>query len=126
MARVMAMICAADRLRARSFYSDILAPLFGLEAPAIDHFGDQFACGDGFIRLTTIPGWQASPYPVLGWQVADAAATAQALVAAGVTMLRYPGFDQDDLGLWHSPDGGAFIGWFHDSEGNLLSLTQQG
>lgn len=51
---------------------------------------------------------------------------AQALVAAGVTLLRCPGFEQDELGLWHSPDGGAPIAWFNDSEGNLLSFTQQG
>ncbi|MBU6164904.1 MAG: VOC family protein [Alphaproteobacteria bacterium] len=126
MARMMAMICVADRERARAFYGDVLAPVFGLGAPRIDHFGDQFPCGEGWIRLTALPDWQAGQYPVLGWQVHDAAAAAQALVAAGVTMLRYPGFDQDDLGLWTSPDGGARIGWFNDSEGNLLSLTQQG
>ncbi len=125
MARVMAMICVADRLRARAFYADVLGPILGIGAPAIDDFGDQFPCGDGFIRLTALPDWQAGPYPVLGWQVDDAAGAATALVAAGVAMLRYPGFDQDALGLWTAPGGGARIAWFHDSEGNLLSLTQQ-
>jgi hypothetical protein len=126
MARVMALVCVADRLRARSFYSEILGPIFGIAAPGIDQFGDQFPCGEGFIRLTTIPGWQAGQYPVLGWQVDDALAAARALTDAGVPLLRYPGLDQDDLGLWHAPDGGAVIGWFNDSEGNLLSLAQQG
>ena len=126
MARVMALLGVADRDRARAFYSDILGPVFGIGAPVIDPFGDQFPCGDGFIRLTTIPGWQAGQYPMLGWQVDDATAASRALLAASVALLRYPGFDQDDLGLWHSPDGGAVIGWFNDSEGNLLSLTQQG
>ena len=125
MARLMAMICAADRLRARAFYSNVLGPILGLGAPKIDHFGDQFPCGEGWIRLTALPDWQAGPYPALGWQVDDAAAAARALVAAGVTLLRYPGFDQDELGLWTSPDGGARIAWFNDSEGNLLSLTEQ-
>lgn len=125
MARLMAMICVGDRLRARAFYANILGPVLGIGAPAIDHFGDQFPCGAGFIRLTAIPGWQPGPYPVLGWQVDDAVAAAGALVAAGVALLRYPGFEQDELGLWHSPDGGARIAWFNDSEGNLLSLTEQ-
>ena len=125
MARIMAMICVADRLRARAFYSDVLGPVLGFGAPKIDHFGDQIPCGEGWIRLTAITGWQAGQYPVLGWQVDDAVAAAQALAAAGVALLRYPGFDQDELGLWTSPDGGARIAWFNDSEGNLLSLTQQ-
>ncbi len=119
------MICVADRLRARAFYTDILGPVFGLGAPKIDHFGDQIPCGESWIRLTALPDWQAGPYPVLGWQVDDAAAAAQALATSGVMLLRYPGFDQDELGLWHSPDGGARIAWFNDSEGNLLSLTEQ-
>jgi catechol 2,3-dioxygenase-like lactoylglutathione lyase family enzyme len=126
MAQVMAMLCAADRLRARAFYDDILGPVFGLGAPHVDPFGDQFPCGDGLIRITAIPGWQPGPHPVLGWQVADAVAAARALVAAGVTLLRYPGFEQDELGLWTAPDGGARIAWFNDSEGNLLSLTGPG
>lgn len=125
MARVMAMICAADRMRARAFYSDVLGPVFGLGAPMIDHFGDQFPCGEGFIRLTALPDWQAGPYPVLGWQVDDAAAAVAGLVARGVEMLIYPGLGQDAQGLWTSPDGGARIAWFNDSEGNLLSLTEQ-
>jgi predicted enzyme related to lactoylglutathione lyase len=40
-------------------------------------------------------------------------------------MLIYPGFGQDEAGIWNSPDGGARIAWFNDSEGNLLSLTEQ-
>jgi predicted enzyme related to lactoylglutathione lyase len=126
MARPMAMICVADRERARSFYRDVLGPVFGIGAPAIDHFGDQFPCGGGFIRLTALPEWQAGPYPVLGWQVDDAAACVAALTAAGVAMLFYEGFGQDATGLWTAPGGGARIAWFNDSEGNLLSLTQQG
>jgi predicted enzyme related to lactoylglutathione lyase len=47
------------------------------------------------------------------------------LVAKGVEMLIYPGFGQDAQGIWNSPDGGARIAWFNDSEGNLLSLTEQ-
>lgn len=125
MARVMAMICVADRERARAFYRDTLGPVFGVGAPAIDAFGDQFPCGDGHIRLTAIPDWAPGKYPVLGWQVADAAAAVAGLVAAGVQMLIYPGLGQDEAGIWNAPDGEARIAWFNDSEGNLLSLAQQ-
>lgn len=126
MARPMAMICVADRDRARAFYRDVLGPVFGLQGPAIDAFGDQFACGGGFVRLTALPDWQPGPHPVLGFQVDDAEDSVANLVARGVSMLIYDGFGQDPSGLWVSPDGGARIAWFNDSEGNLLSLTEQG
>jgi hypothetical protein len=87
MARIMAMICVADRERAQGFYRDVLGPVFGIGAPAIDAFGDQFPCGDGFIRLTALPDWEPGKYPVLGWQVDNAGMAVTALVAAGVPML---------------------------------------
>jgi catechol 2,3-dioxygenase-like lactoylglutathione lyase family enzyme len=126
MARLMAMISVQDRLRARAFYADVLGPVLGIGAPAIDGFGDQFACGDGFIRLTELPDVMPGPHPVLGFQVDDAAASVAALSARGISMLIYDGFGQDAAGLWTSPDGGARVAWFNDSEGNLLSLTEQG
>lgn len=124
--RLMAMICVADRLRARAFYGDVLGPVLGLEPVQVDHFGDQFACGDAWIRLTELPDVLPGPHPVLGWQVDDAARCAAALTASGVTMIIYSGMGQGADGLWLSPDGQARIGWFNDSEGNLLSFTQMG
>lgn len=123
-ARLMAMINVADRLRARAFYGDALGPVFGLGKVQIDHFGDQLACGDGFIRLTELADVTPGPHPVLGWQVDDASSCAAALAAHGVSLIIYPGMGQGDDGLWISPGGQARIGWFHDSEGNLLSFTQ--
>lgn len=125
MARVMAMICVQDRERARAFYRDVLGPVLGIGAPAIDPFGDQFSCGDGFIRLTALPDFAPGPHPVLGWQVDDAALAVAGLMARGAQMLIYPGFGQDAQGVWNAPGGSARIAWFNDSEGNLLSLTQQ-
>ncbi len=123
MARLMAMVNVQDRLRARAFYADVLGPVLGLGAAQIDDFGDQFPCGDGFIRLTALPEVPPGPHPVLGWQVADAAACAAALAARGVTLIIYPGMGQGADGLWRAPDGRISIGWFHDSEGNLLSIA---
>ena len=45
------------------------------------------------------------------------------LRSKGVDMLRYPGMDQDDDGVW-TPGGGDMIAWFHDPDSNVLSLTQ--
>ncbi len=54
----------------------------------------------------------------------DVAATAQDLAANRVRFSIYPGFGQDDPGVWTSPDGRTRIIWFNDPEGKGLSLTQ--
>jgi len=38
--------------------------------------------------------------------------------------VRYPHFEQDELGIWTAP-GGAKVYWFRDPDDNLLSLSQQ-
>ena len=65
----------------------------------------------------------AQCHTVLGWQVSDIASAAEALTKAGVEFARYPGMDQDQLGIWSSPSG-AKVAWFHDPDGNTLSLSQ--
>ena len=45
------------------------------------------------------------------------------LLEKGVEPVRYPHFEQDALGIWSAP-GGARVFWFHDADGNLLSLSQ--
>ena len=55
--------------------------------------------------------------------VADIEATARQLAAAGVRFERYPGMQQDELGIWQSPGGGS-VAWFKDPEGNTLSVSQ--
>jgi len=41
----------------------------------------------------------------------------------GVTFERYPGMQQDQLGIWKSPSG-AKVAWFKDPDGNVLSVTE--
>ncbi len=71
-----------------------------------------------------MPDCTPSAHPVLGWQVADIAAAAEALAAKGVAFTIYPGMGQDALGIWTSPDGAAKVAFFPDPDGNVLSLTQ--
>ena len=59
-------------------------------------------------------------------KVDDIAATIDALTAKGVTFAVYEGFGQDAQGVWTDPGSGTKIAWFHDPEGNNLSLTQFG
>jgi hypothetical protein len=47
------------------------------------------------------------------------------VAAKGVRMIIiYPGVGQDEKGIWTSPDGKAGVSFFHDPDGNGLSLTQ--
>jgi catechol 2,3-dioxygenase-like lactoylglutathione lyase family enzyme len=115
-------IFTADRAALVPFYCDTL----GLKLVSQDAFGAVFDLGGTQMRLTDIAGHKPSPHTVLGWEVEDIVATMDALVAKGVTFAIYPGFGQDERGVWTSPDGAARIAWFHDTEGNNLSLMQRG
>lgn len=119
-ARPMGFLFVTDMARACDFYRRLL----GAEGSP-DPFGATLTSPAGLMRLTPAPeGWSAGPHPVHGWHVGNIGAAVDALVEAGVTPLIYEGFGQDDRGVWTSPDGAARVLWFHDSEGNLLSLTQ--
>ena len=76
------------------------------------------------LRLTQVDELSPAPYTVLGWSVPDIAAAALVLMQTGVVFQRYPGMEQDDLGIWTSPSG-AKVAWFKDPDGNTLSISQQ-
>lgn len=118
----VAFVVVSDREKGKAFYRDVL----GLKLEAEDQFGDFFRLGTARLRMTAMPGHVGTGMPMFGWQVRDIAATARALADKGVTLTRYPGFDQDELGIWHAPDGGAKVAWFADPDGNCLSLNQVG
>jgi hypothetical protein len=50
-------------------------------------------------------------------------ATVRDLSERGVGCERFPGMEQDALGVWASP-GGDRVAWFRDPDANLLSVTQ--
>jgi catechol 2,3-dioxygenase-like lactoylglutathione lyase family enzyme len=119
-ARPVTFIMTADAAASRGFYEGVLALPLGPQ----DDFATVYDLGQATLRVTHIPDYTASPHPALGWHVTDIAATVSALAARGVTFTIYPGFGQDDLGIWTSPDGSARVAWFNDPDGNVLSLTQ--
>ncbi len=119
-ARPIAFIITRDRRVAESFYGDTL----GLLRLPGDPFAAVFDMSGVALRVTEVPGHVASAHPVLGWQVADIAATVRALADKGVAMAIYEGLGQDALGIWTSPDGKAKVAFFADPDGNGLSLTQ--
>ena len=118
--KIIAFVHITDWARARAFYEDVLGlRLVEEEKP----FALVFDANGIMLRLT--PGGEHNPVPgtVLGWEVESIEATVERLQSAGVEFRRYPGLnDRDPLGIWTSPSG-ARVAWFHDPDGNVLSLT---
>jgi len=117
--KIMAFVGVRNADQARAFYRDTL----GLSLISEDAFALAFDVSGVMLRVTPVKEVNPQPHTVLGWQVSDAATTARSLAKAGVQFERFPGFSQDDDGIWTAP-GGAKIGWFKDPDGNILSIAQ--
>jgi len=118
---LIAFAGATDLGRARVFYEQVL----GLPMTGENDFACVFDANGTMLRVTAVPEVSSAVYTVLGWRVADIAATVGDLSAKGVVFLRYDSMDQDDSGVWTTP-GGDKVAWFADPDGNILSLTQFG
>jgi catechol 2,3-dioxygenase-like lactoylglutathione lyase family enzyme len=117
--KLVAFVATRHPDRAKAFYRDTL----GLRLISEDAFALMFDAGGTMLRVTTVQELAPACYTVLGWQVPDVVQTATELQRAGVTLARYPGMKQDELGIWNSPSG-ARVAWFKDPDGNTLSITQ--
>ena len=118
-ATVMAFAATSDGHRARAFYEGTL----GLRVLSDDDFAMALDANGVMLRVQKVEAVTPPPYTVLGWQVADIAATLGALRKRGARSETFPGMNQDDDGIWHAPSG-ALVAWFKDPDGNTLSLTQ--
>ncbi len=118
---VVAFVSTTDLARARHFYADVL----GLRLVEVNEYACVFDANGTMLRVTAAAEVAHPGYTVLGWRVADIAATMAALAANGITFTRYDGLGQDETGIWTTP-GGDRVAWFLDPDGNNLSLTQFG
>lgn len=119
--KLVGFVPTTDPEKARTFYQTILGLRLVSDEPP---FALVFDANGTMLRVTTVPEHHPQPFTVLGWQVASIEDAVNRLVAAGVEFTRYPGVnDRGPLPIWTSPSG-ARIAWFHDLDGNVLSLTQ--
>jgi catechol 2,3-dioxygenase-like lactoylglutathione lyase family enzyme len=116
---LVGFIPTIDAQRARRFYVDVLK----LQFVADDHFALVVRANESTIRIVRLEKFTPAAYTILGWEVSDIATTVGELVQAGVSFLRYPPLQQDDLGIWTAPSGSR-VAWFHDPDGNILSVSQ--
>ena len=113
------VICTRDRVRATAFYRDAL----GLELAGEDNLAAIFNTGGVTLRISTVAEFTPHEHTILGFHVADVAATVKALRDKGVTFNRYSAYPQDELGILTLPGGTLRVAWFKDPDGNVLSVT---
>jgi catechol 2,3-dioxygenase-like lactoylglutathione lyase family enzyme len=116
---IIAFVATTTPSLAKAFYARTL----GLRLVSEDGFALVFDAGGTMLRVATVQKIQPAPYTVLGWMVPDIRRAARDLGRRGVTFQRYEGLGQDDQGIWLAPSG-AKVAWFHDPDGNTLSLTE--
>jgi catechol 2,3-dioxygenase-like lactoylglutathione lyase family enzyme len=116
---VIAFAAATDLSRARSFYESVL----GLRVVEQNAYACVFDANGTTLRVAAVAEVARPGYTVLGWRVTDMRDTVTRLRSAGVVFARYDGMEQDDLGVWTTPNGDR-VAWFTDPDGNVLSLTQ--
>ena len=117
--KLVAFCATTDGRRAAAFYGSVL----GLPIRSDDAFAIVFDANGVELRLQKVERLTPQPFTVLGWQVANIAQVLARLAAANVSVERYEWLDQDATGIWQAPSG-ARVAWFHDPDGNLLSVAQ--
>ena len=117
--RLVCFVATTDAGRARAFYHGKL----GLALVEDGGYALVFDANGTQLRVQRVQEVAPHPYTALGWEVGDVAATVRALAANGVAMARFPGLTLDADGVWDTPDGSR-VAWFHDPDGNTLSLSQ--
>jgi catechol 2,3-dioxygenase-like lactoylglutathione lyase family enzyme len=115
---INAFVRITDAQRARHFYEDVLS----LRVVSDNPFVMVFRADNALIMAQKAEKFSPLQGTVLGWEVKDINKAIEALVKKGVVFERFQGMDQDELGIWKSPDGK--VAWFKDPDGNILSLSQ--
>jgi predicted enzyme related to lactoylglutathione lyase len=112
-------IAVTDMGAARAFYSHTL----GIDTS--EEYGLLWLHHTETHRTLVYEQPDATPasYTVLNFEVDDIDTTVTALAARGITFERYPGLEQDDLGVYRLD--GPHIAWFTDPSGNVLSVLQE-
>jgi catechol 2,3-dioxygenase-like lactoylglutathione lyase family enzyme len=117
---IIGFVATSDPQRARKFYSEkLMLPLVEEQMP----FALVYDAHGTMLRVTIVEKVHPAGDTVLGWQVPNIDTAAKSLSAAGIQFERYPGMEQDELGIWTSPSGSK-VAWFKDPDGNTLSISQ--
>ena len=114
-----AFIPTVKPAEAKKFYKDIL----GLTLLAEDNYALEFMANKISLRVIIVQDLKPHPFTALGWNVEDISAIIKSLNSKAVFCEKYEFLEQNDLGIWTSPNGSK-VAWFKDPDGNVLSLTE--
>ncbi len=118
--KLIGFVATARPEEARRFYGTILGLSLVEEGP----FALVFTANETLLRVQKVGSVAKIPYTALGWEVSDIEGVVGRLVEQGVTLERYDGLPQNELGIWRTPDGSS-VAWFQDPDGNTLSITER-
>ena len=116
---VIGFIPTKDAAQARKFYEETL----GLRFLSDDMFAVVMESNKTMIRIVQVKEYTPFAFTILGWKVKNIDEEVRTLIDRGITFHRYNWLQQSDAGVWTAP-GGAKVAWFHDPDGNVLSLSQ--
>jgi predicted enzyme related to lactoylglutathione lyase len=110
-----------DVAKAKAFYGDTL----GLDARDGRESGllELHLNGGTAVMVYPKPDHVPATFTVLNFQVADIEAAVDGLIAAGIEIERYPGFEASPKGIVRDERGPA-IAWFKDPAGNILAVLE--
>jgi hypothetical protein len=104
---LIAFLATANPARSRKFYEiDVGLPLLEENVFAI-----VFDVAGTMLRIQKVRQHFPAEYTVLGWAVESIDTVVVSLTGKGIPMARFPGMEQDALGVWTSPSR-ARIAWF--------------
>ncbi|MBX3628107.1 MAG: VOC family protein [Rhizobacter sp.] len=117
--KLVGFVATAAPSKSQEFYETTL----GLQLLESSPFALVFKAGATTIRVQKVQDVVVSGYTALGWQVTNIARTVEELAGRGVKFQRYAGMNQNEAGIWRTPDGSQ-VAWFKDPDGNTLSITE--
>jgi catechol 2,3-dioxygenase-like lactoylglutathione lyase family enzyme len=117
--KLVAFVPTNDLNKARPFYEGVL----GLKFLSQDPFALVMEANGTTVRIVKVGKFTPAQFTILGWQVDNIQNAVGMLRGKGLTFERFPGMQQDELGIWNAP-GGDKVAWFKDPDGNILSLSQ--
>ena len=117
-AAMVGFVPTKDAEKARAFYEGIL----GFTVASDNQWVMSFQSGEQRIMLQK--GAKEAPLQrtIVGWEVRGIEDVVRKLSNAGVEFMRVQWVEQDELGIWKSPDGK--VAWFKDPDGNTLSVSE--
>ena len=117
--KAFSTLAVDDVAKARQFYGETL----GLDvSDEMDGLALKLGGGTN-VFVYPKPDYKPATFTVLNFPVDDVEQAVDQLTAAGVTLERYDGFEQDEKGIARM-DEGPTIAWFTDPAGNILSVLE--